>query len=92
MEKSRFNKLAIAGVSALSLLAPLSALAAYDDGLVIPSGTTTNFTSALSTYFYNIVMTTVFQAQMIQILVVFAAISLVISLVFAVWSRFRLRH
>jgi len=77
----------------LLLLVPgLVSAQSFTGGLVIPAGTTTAFTGALSTYFYNVVMTTVFQAQMIQILVVFAAISLVISLVMAVWSRFRLRH
>lgn len=79
-----------AGVAALA--APLSAFAAFSDGMVIPSGTTTNFTDSLTTYFFPTILATVFQSQVIQILVVVAAVAVMWFVIRLIISKFRTPH
>jgi len=61
---------------------------AYVDGMTIPSGTITNLTNALSTYLYEPVLKTAFQVQMIQIMVVLAALVIMYRLLCVVWAKF----
>jgi len=77
---------AVAAVGAA--LSPMMAFAAFTDGMVIPSGTTTNLTGALSDYFYTTILATAFQAQMIQIMVVLAALVIMWRLLRFVWAKF----
>ena len=53
---------------------PFSAMATFTDGMVIPDGTTDNVTGAISTYFFPTVLATLFQDQVIQIVVALAAL------------------
>jgi len=73
--------------AALMLLAPLSAFAAFTDGMVIPSGTTTNVTTALNAYFFPTLLATVFQNQVIEIVVVLAAVGIMWYILRTVWRK-----
>jgi len=61
---------------------------AFVDGMTIPSGTTDNLTTALSTYLYDTVLKTAFQVQVIQIMVVCAALYIMYRLILSIWSKF----
>lgn len=86
--KLNVKNLGISLATAAAALVPSISFAAFSDGMVIPSGTTTNLTSAVDTYFFTTVLATVFQAQMIQILVVLAAIVVMWRLLKFVWKKF----
>jgi hypothetical protein len=45
----------------------------FSDGMQIPAGTTTNVTAAIGDYFFTAVLSTVFQPQVIKVLVILAA-------------------
>jgi len=81
------SKLSLAASSAAVLLSPLSAFAVFTDGPVVPAGTTTSVTGAISTYLYPTVMATLFQSQMIEIAIVLAVLGLVVWAVRALWGR-----
>jgi hypothetical protein len=61
----------------ITMMSPLAAFATgFGSGMVIPAGTTTNVTSALTTYLFPTILATLFQVQVIEILVVLAAVVL----------------
>jgi zinc transporter ZupT len=58
---------------------PFAAFASSGDflnGMVIPSGTTTAVTTAIPVYFFAPILATLFQNQVIQILLAFAAVAI----------------
>ena len=80
-------------VAVAALLLPLAANAtSFTGGLLVPAGTTTNVTSAVTSYFFPTIMATLFQQQVIEILIVIAAVMLCWFVVRAVWKRLKLRH
>lgn len=70
----------------LGLLAtPFSAFAF--SGMTIPTGTVTLVDNAITTYFFPTILTTLFQNQVIQIVVLFAAIWVMWRLILVVWRK-----
>jgi len=86
----KINLSKISGIlaGAVALVTPALSYAAFTDGMAIPSGTTTNFTTALNDYLFTTIPATLFQAQMIQIMVVLAAVVIMWRLLRFVWKKF----
>jgi len=79
----------VAGLStAIALCSPALAFAGFGSGMLLPTGTTGNLTTALADYLYTTVLATTFQAQMIQIMVVLAALVIMWRLLRFVWRKF----
>ena len=57
-----------------AVMVPLSAHAAFGSGMTLPAGTTTNVVGAINDYFFPTVLATLFQDQVIQIVVALAAL------------------
>jgi len=84
---SKYGQKIALGLGIVAAIAPLSAFAAFTDGMVLPTGTTTNVTSAIATYFFTTVLATVFQQQVIEIGVVLAAVGLMVWVVKFIISK-----
>jgi len=60
----------------------------FTDGIAIPAGTTSAVTSALDTYLFDPLTSTLFQVQMIQILIVCASVYIMWKTLLLIWSKF----
>ena len=86
--------LSIAAGVALGVL-PLAAFASSGDyltGMVVPSGTTTAVTAAIPVYFFTPLLATIFQAQVVQILLAFAAVIVCYMVVRMILSKVKHPH
>jgi len=61
---------------------------AFTDGMVVPTGTTANVTTAASTYLFQPLLATLFQVQVIEIVVVLAAVAIMWFVLRGIWHRF----
>lgn len=62
---------------------------AFQSGAIIPTGTTTALTSAVNDQFITPAMKTMFQIQLIQLMVVCASVGIMWYIIKFLWLKFR---